>query len=118
MEENIKVLFKSANKNTKSAITSLFEMHEAVSFHLAGIIDENNEELQQSLAKAHYYATQTEIDAENVDEKLRLIVVNLLLLAKLAHNYFANEISKRNNKTEMLLRLACVEIMNDVEEIA
>ena len=116
MEENIKVLFKSTNKNTKSAITSLFEMHEAVSFHLAGMIDENNEELQQSLAKAHYYATQ--IDAENVDEKLRLIVVNLLLLAKLAHNYFSTEISKRSNKTEMLLRLACVEIMNDVEEIA
>lgn len=118
MEENIKVLFKSANNHTKSAITSLFEMHEAVSFHLAGIIDEDNDELQQNIAKAHYYATQTEIDAENVDEKLRLIVVNLLLLAKLTHNYFSTEISKRSNKTEMLLRLACVEIMNDVEEIA
>lgn len=118
MEENIKVLFKSANNHTKSAITSLFEMHEAVSFHLAGMINENNEELQQSLAKAHYYATQTEIDAENVDEKLRLIVVNLLLLVKLAHNYFSTEISKRSNKTEMLLRLACFEIMNDVKEFA
>ena len=46
MEENIKVLFKSANKNTKSAITSLFEMHEAVSYCIAGMIDENDEEFQ------------------------------------------------------------------------
>lgn len=118
MEENIKVLFKSANNHTKSAITSLFEMHEAVSYCIAGMIDENDEEFQQSLADAHYYATKTQIEAENVDERLKLTVVKLLLLAKTAHDHFATEISKRSNKTEMLLRLACVEIMNDVEEIA
>lgn len=62
MKENINLLLKSANNHTRSAIISLFEMHEAVSFHLAGMIDENNEEFQQSLVNAHHYATQTQIN--------------------------------------------------------
>lgn len=93
-------------------------MHEAVSFHLAGMIDENNEEFQQSLVNAHHYATQTQIDADNVDDRLKLIVVKLLLLAKTAHEYFSAEFSKRSNEVEILLRQMCFEIMDDVEEIA
>lgn len=61
---------------------ALFEMHEAISYFLVGILDENNEELQKSVADAHYYATQTELDAESIDDKLALTVVKLLLLAK------------------------------------
>lgn len=57
-------------------------MHEAISYFLVGILDENNEELQKSVADAHYYATQTELDAESIDDKLALTVVKLLLLAK------------------------------------
>lgn len=93
-------------------------MHEAVSFHLAEMIYENNEEFQQSLVNAHHYATQTQIDADNVDDRLKLIVVKLLLLAKTAHEYFSAEFSKRSNEVEMLLRQMCFEIMDDVEEIA
>ena len=93
-------------------------MHEAVSFHLAGMIGENNEEFQQSLVNAHHYATQTQIDADNVDDRLKLIIVKLLLLAKTAHKYFSAEFSKRSNEVEMLLRQMCFEIMDDVEEIA
>ena len=63
-------------------MTALFEMHEAISYFLVGILDENNEELQKSVADAHYYATQTELDAESIDDKLALTVVKLLLLAK------------------------------------
>jgi len=63
-------------------VTALFEMHEAISYFLVGILDENNEELQKSVADAHYYATQTELDAESIDDKLALTVVKLLLLAK------------------------------------
>ena len=63
-------------------MTALFEMHEAISYSLVGILDENNEELQKSVADAHYYATQTELDAESIDDKLALTVVKLLLLAK------------------------------------
>ena len=65
-------------------------MHEAISYFLVGILDENNEELQKSVADAHYYATQTELDAESIDDKLALTVVKLLLLAKNAHTYFAS----------------------------
>lgn len=57
-------------------------MHEAISYFLVGILDENNEELQKSVADAHYYATQTELDAESIDDKLALTVLKLLLLAK------------------------------------
>ncbi|WP_223875835.1 hypothetical protein [Lactobacillus crispatus] len=57
-------------------------MHEAISYFLVGILDENNEELQKSVADAHYYVTQTELDAESIDDKLALTVVKLLLLAK------------------------------------
>ena len=57
-------------------------MHEAISYFLVGILDENNEDLQKSVADAHYYATQTELDAESIDDKLALTVVKLLLLAK------------------------------------
>lgn len=99
-------------------MTALFEMHEAISYFLVGILDENNEELQKSVADAHYYATQTQIDADNVDDRLKLIVVKLLLLAKTAHEYFSAEFSKRSNEVEMLLRQMCFEIMDDVEEIA
>ena len=63
-------------------MTALFEMHEAISYFLVGILDENNEELQKSVADAHYCATQTELDAESIDDKLALTVVKLLLLAK------------------------------------
>ncbi|WP_223876565.1 hypothetical protein [Lactobacillus crispatus] len=63
-------------------MTALFEMHEAISYFLVGILDENNEELQKSVADAHYYVTQTELDAESIDDKLALTVVKLLLLAK------------------------------------
>lgn len=63
-------------------MTALFEMHEAISYFLVGILDENNEELQKSVADAHYYATQTELDAESIDDKLALTVLKLLLLAK------------------------------------
>ena len=63
-------------------MTALFEMHEAISYFLVGILDENNEELQKSVADAHYYATQTELDAESIDDKLALTIVKLLLLAK------------------------------------
>ena len=56
MEENVEFLLKSANDHTREAVTALFEMYEAVSFHLSGIIDEVNEELQQSLAEAHYWS--------------------------------------------------------------
>lgn len=63
-------------------MTALFEMHEAISYFLVGILDENNEELQKSVADAHYYATQTELNAESIDDKLALTVVKLLLLAK------------------------------------
>lgn len=63
-------------------MTALFEMHEAISYFLVGILDENNEELQKSVADAHYYATQTELYAESIDDKLALTVVKLLLLAK------------------------------------
>ena len=63
-------------------MTALFGMHEAISYFLVGILDENNEELQKSVADAHYYATQTELDAESIDDKLALTVVKLLLLAK------------------------------------
>lgn len=71
-------------------MTALFGMHEAISYFLVGILDENNEELQKSVADAHYYATQTELDAESIDDKLALTVVKLLLLAKNAHTYFAS----------------------------
>lgn len=97
---------------------ALFEMHEAISYFLVGILDENNEELQKSVADAHYYATQTQIDAESIDDKLALTVVKLLLLAKNVHTYFATELAKRSFEVEMLIQALCVEIMNNVEKIA
>ena len=77
-------------------------MHEAISYFLVGILDENNEELQKSVADAHYYATQTELDAESIDDKLALTVVKLLLLAK-THIHFATELAKRSFEVEMLI---------------
>ena len=99
-------------------MTALFGMHEAISYFLVGILDENNEELQKSVADAHYYATQTELDAESIDDKLALTVVKLLLLAKNAYTYFATELAKRSFEVEMLIQALCVVIMNNVEKIA
>ena len=44
MEENIELLLESASDHTREAVTALFEMHEVVSFCLAGLIDENNDD--------------------------------------------------------------------------
>ena len=117
MEENIELLLESASNHTREAVTALFEMHEVVSFCLAGLIDENNDDFQKSLADAHYFATQTRIDADNIDDKLKLTVVKLMILAKTAHTYFATELAERSAEIEMLLRATCFEIMNDIDEI-
>lgn len=40
------------------------------------------------IKKAYYYATQTELDLDNIDEKINDALILLLIEAKLAYEYF------------------------------
>lgn len=88
-------------------------MHEAVSFHLAGMIDENNEEFQQSLVNAHHYATQTQIDADAFSDEYKPTLVKLLMLTKQAYNYFKIKEINRDMEINMLMRMTYLNIIGD-----
>ena len=74
------------------AVTALIDMNNIVGYatHVNDI--SHNNELLVTIKNAHYYATKTIIDVDNIDTRLHDVMGTLLMEAKLAYDYFCKKI--------------------------
>ena len=78
-----------------AAVTALIDMNNAVGYAIHVNDISQNDELLATIKKAHFYATKTIIDVDNIDNCLHEIMGTLLIEAKLAYDYFCKNIDNR-----------------------
>lgn len=84
--------FITTSSKAKAAVTALINMNNAVGFAIhVGV--EQDEAFLTTIQQAHYYATQTKIDINNIDAKLHNVITILLMEAKLANDHFCKGIN-------------------------
>lgn len=85
----------------QASVSALIEMNNAVGYVMHIDDSARDENFYDTVKKAYYFATQTELDFENIDEKIHDALLILLIEAKIAYDHFCKE-CEGNETTEML----------------
>ena len=86
----------SDNVGMRKGTVALLALHDALGLYFANTISGNEDQFKEILNRAHYFATQTQIDPDAFSDEYKPTLVKLLMLTKQAYNYF--KIKEHGNK--------------------
>ena len=91
------------SRAAQNAVSALIEMNNAIG-HVTHINEAARDaEFYATVKRAYYFATQTELDFENIDMKIHDALLILLMEAKVAYDHFCK--GCKDNETIRLLVL-------------
>ena len=136
MEKNMnitKIKLNLTSKAAKDATNALIKMHDAVSQTLSNTdnglfifykvfklilqsANFTNTTFYKTIERAHYYATETELDFKNIDDKINDALFCLLIEAKIAFDHFCNK--RKDDETIQLLMITHFQATNELMKLS
>lgn len=103
----------SYNVGMRKGTVALLALHDALGLYFANTISGNEDQFKEILNRAHYFATQTQIDPDAFSDEYKPTLVKLLMLTKQAYNYFKIKEINRDMEINMLMRMTYLNIIGD-----
>lgn len=119
MEKNMnitKIKLNLTSKAAKDETNALIKMHDAVSQTLSNTDNFTNTTFYKTIERAHYYATETELDFKNIDDKINDALFCLLIEAKIAFDHFCNK--RKDDETIQLLMITHFQATNELMKLS
>lgn len=111
-----KIKLNLTSKAAKDATNALIKMHDTVSQTLSKADNSTDTTIYKTIEKAHYYATETELDFKNIDDKINDALFCLLIEAKIAFDHFCNK--RKDDETIQLLMITHFQAMNELIKLS